>query len=33
MKKSMTSLPFKGTTEQKIALDRLIADYKGKPVR
>ena len=30
MKKSMTSLPFKGTTEQKIALDRLIADYKGQ---
>ena len=30
MKKSMTTLPFKGTTEQKIALDRLIADYKGQ---
>ena len=30
MKKSMTSLPFKGNTEQKIALDRLIADYKGQ---
>jgi len=29
MKKSMTTVPFKGTPEQKAALDELIAAYKG----
>jgi len=30
MKKAMTSVPFKGTKEQKMALDALIAEYKGE---
>ena len=31
MKKKMTSVPFKGTPEQKAALDALIAEYKEQP--
>lgn len=31
MKKAMTSVPFKGTPEQKAALDALIAKYKDEP--
>ena len=30
MKKPMTSIPFKGTAEQMEALDKIIADNKGK---
>ncbi len=30
MKKTMTSVPFKGTPEQKEKLDAVIAEYKGK---
>ncbi|MBE6569469.1 MAG: NAD(P)H-dependent oxidoreductase subunit E [Ruminococcaceae bacterium] len=30
MKKKMTTVPFKGTPEQKAALNELIAAYKGK---
>ncbi len=31
MKKTMTTVPFHGTAEQKASLDALIASYKGKP--
>ena len=30
MKKPMTSVPFKGTPEQKAQLDKLIEEYRGK---
>ena len=30
MKKTMTTVPFNGTAEQKAALDALIAAHKGE---
>ena len=31
MKKKMTTVPFEGTAEQKVALDAVIAKYKDEP--
>ena len=31
MKKTMTTVPFNGTAEQKAALDALIEAYRGEP--